>query len=175
MGKTIICPRLKLFGWFRFPWFLHRVPWQMVLYSFARPACAPRLSKDHGLWFKCVGSLRFARPACAPRLSGATIKENPGLESPGFDYFSSNDWITSAAAVILSQKYSTPVRLPVRACDSKHSVDDLISDTAAFSTLMLCSLVISILLSLVNDWWIMYHSTRNMVHGVNCLTRLSNV
>jgi hypothetical protein len=70
---------------------------------------------------------------------------------PGFDYFSSNDWITSAAAVILSQKYSTPSRLPARAAASKHSVDDLISDTAAFSTLMLCSFVMSILLSLVND------------------------
>ena len=84
---------------------------------------------------------------------------SPGAMRPGFDYFSSSDWITSAAAVILSQKYSMPVRLPARACDSKHSVDDLISDTAAFSTLMLCSFVMSILLSLVNDWWIMYPST----------------
>ena len=84
MGKTTICPRLKLFGCFRFPWFLHRAPWQMVLYSFARQACAPCLSKDRGSWFKCLGSLRFARPACAPCLSGATIKEKPGLESPGF-------------------------------------------------------------------------------------------
>lgn len=45
MGFAAICSDLLEFCGVPFRFFLHRVPWQAVLFSFAGLACAPSLSK----------------------------------------------------------------------------------------------------------------------------------
>jgi hypothetical protein len=45
MGFAVICSDLLEFCGIPFRFFLHRVPWQAVLFSFAGLACAPSLSK----------------------------------------------------------------------------------------------------------------------------------
>jgi hypothetical protein len=86
MGLAVISSDILESCGFPFRFFLHRVPWQVVVFSFAALACAPLLSKKPS-WamIRCFAcALRLARLGCP---TDAGTEKRRAEISPPFSYW----------------------------------------------------------------------------------------